>query len=88
MAQTNKCYPPHKGSRLEQDVWDKAAKVRGRDSSIWRRDAYGSLLRRDLRLHPKLCKGSLHAWHIDHVLACKLGGANGGGNLQRDCSAA
>lgn len=63
-------------------MWDKAAKVPGMDPSIWRRDAYGNLLRRDLRLHPQLCKGSPHAWHIDHVLACKLGGANGLDNLQ------
>lgn len=63
-------------------MWDKAAKVPGRDPSIWRRDTYGNLLRRDLRLHAKLCKGSPHAWHIDHVLACKLGGTNGLDNLQ------
>ncbi len=50
--------------RVENElVWQKARAIPGMDSSLWRRDDYGELIRRDEYGN----RHSQYGWEIDHI---------------------
>jgi hypothetical protein len=48
-----------------QQVWEKGSKVAGKDESIWRKDACGSLIKRSEYGN----RSSDYGWEIDRISA-------------------
>lgn len=64
-----------KGQR--DNVWDKAAKIRGKDSSKYRKDPYGNEMHYD-----SFGKNSAKGWEVDHIRPKARGGSDATVNLQ------
>lgn len=52
-------------------VWEKAQKIEGYDSNIWRQDFAGAWIRRD-----SYGKYTKYGWFIDHLRPLSQGGSN------------
>lgn len=65
---------------LIEAVWNKATIVMGEDPNIYRKDANGAWIRRDLygKTGSKISLG----WEIDHIFPVSLGGTDDVDNLQ------
>lgn len=61
----------------KDDVWDKAATIRGKDPDLYRRDPYGNMMYK-----PSYGKDSDMGWEIDHIKPESLGGSDNLRNLQ------
>lgn len=58
-------------------VWNKAAKARGKNPNLYRKDPYGNLMYK-----PSHGKSSEMGWDIDHIKPRSKGGSNRTHNLQ------
>ena len=58
-------------------VWEKAAKISGKDPSKYRRDPYGTIIYKDSH-----GKNSEMGWEIDHIKPKARGGSDCIANLQ------
>jgi hypothetical protein len=60
-------------------VWQRGAFAPGRDPRIWRMDACGALIQRQLHGHttPLGC-----GWEVDHIVPVARGGSDALANLQ------
>ena len=65
-----------KKEEIEQ-VWDKAAAIRGKDPDVWRRDAAGNVIR-----HASYGTTGEYGWEIDHKNPVSKGGTDHQRNLQ------
>lgn len=61
-----------------QAVWDKGTKIPGQDGALWRRDAYGKIIKRSEFRN----RDSGHGWEIDHVVPVSSGGSDVLSNLR------
>lgn len=64
-----------KGQR--DNVWDKAAKIRGKKPSKYRKDPYGNEMHYD-----SFGKSSPKGWEVDHIKPKARGGSDATVNLQ------
>ncbi|NQV29349.1 MAG: HNH endonuclease [Candidatus Marinimicrobia bacterium] len=62
----------------KRSVWNKGRVIAGYDSSIWRFDIYGRVMRYSQHGNT----GSHHGWEIDHIKPSSRGGSNDISNLQ------
>lgn len=60
-----------------KEVWNKAAKIRGKNPDVWRKDVYGN----KIRLSSYGTVGE-YGWEIDHKNPKDKGGSNQKRNLQ------
>jgi len=58
-------------------VWSKAKKIRGKDPSQYRQDAYGNPL-----YYSSYGKSSSMGWEVDHIKPKSKGGSDSTMNLQ------
>ena len=65
------------GRRKKDAVWDKAAKVRGKNPSKYRRDSYGNEI-----YYSSYGKNSEKGWEVDHIKPKSTGGSDALKNLQ------
>ena len=63
--------------RRKDDVWKRAARVRGKDPNKYRKDPYGNELYRG-----SYGKNSAMGWEIDHIRPQSRGGSDRLSNLQ------
>lgn len=61
----------------KDNVWDKAKKIAGKDSTKYRRDPYGNVMYK-----PSFGKGTGMGWDIDHIKPKAKGGSDATRNLQ------
>lgn len=61
-----------------QDVWEKGAKVPGKDPGVWRKDRCEAWIKRDSYGD----RGSEYGWEIDHITPVSKGGTNALSNLR------
>lgn len=61
----------------KDDVWNKARKVRGKDSNLYRKDDLGNIL-----YYHSYGKNSEMGWEIDHSKPQSKGGTNHLNNLR------
>lgn len=61
----------------KDDVWDKASKIRGKDSSLYRKDKFGNTM-----YYPSYGKNSGMGWEVDHSKPRAAGGTDHLNNLQ------
>lgn len=59
-------------------VWNKGARIEGKDSTIWRKDSCGNVIKYDDHGNTF----SLHGWEIDHIKPRAKGGPTTWDNLQ------
>lgn len=59
------------------NVWNKAKKIRGKDSSLYRQDPYGKTMYK-----PSRGKSSDMGWDVDHIKPQAKGGSDATQNLQ------
>jgi len=64
-------------SRKKSAVWNKAARVRGKNPAKYRRDPYGNEI-----YFRSYGKNSSKGWQIDHIKPKSRGGSNALKNLQ------
>lgn len=67
-------------SEMIQLVWEKGHVVEGRNSSMYRRDHCGALIRRDM--YGKCTDALSMGWEIDKIKPQEQGGDSGPCNLQ------
>lgn len=63
--------------KLIDDVWGKAKEIKGKDSDVWRKDAYGN----KIRFASYGTQGD-YGWEIDHKNPVVRGGSDNLKNLQ------
>ena len=65
-------------ARTEQAVWQLGTPIDSYDSSVWRHDAFGQVMKRIEYGN----RNSEHGWEIDHVKPLAQGGSNALSNLR------
>jgi len=63
---------------LKFKVWSLGKKILGKDSNIWRKDKYGTLIKYSEHGNTN----SKNGWEIDHIKPKSKGGSDKDGNLQ------
>ena len=61
----------------KHEVWERAARIRGKDPNKYRKDSYGNVI-----YWGSYGKSSPMGWEIDHIRPRSLGGSDRLNNLQ------
>ncbi len=68
---------PNSTNLKAQHVWEKARRVKGKNPSLYRRDAQGNLIYK-----PAYNRDSPMGWQVDHIWPRSKGGSDERRNLQ------